>query len=132
MAEVTFLMLYSNTFDLMFSEVGTAEKLFKTRWLNGAFCPNLKQCKMPCPVDPQLDWSAKLVLSTYMCTWDITLKSSLVMWYKMFLNDFDLIYFFHSCVKFIYCFVRIYIGRLQALQTLSCGCILLVIGVQDV
>jgi len=42
MAGVTFLMLYSNTFDLMFSEVGTAEKLFKTRWLNGANLPKFE------------------------------------------------------------------------------------------
>ena len=36
-------MLHSNAIDSMFSEVGTTEKLFKPRSLNGAFCRNLKQ-----------------------------------------------------------------------------------------
>jgi len=37
-------MLHSHAIDLMFSEVGNAEKLFKTRSLNCAFLRNLKQC----------------------------------------------------------------------------------------
>ena len=37
-------MLLSYAIDSMFSEVGTAEKRFKTKSLNGAFCRNLKQC----------------------------------------------------------------------------------------
>jgi len=37
-------MSHSNAIDSMFSEVGTAEKLFKARSLYDAFCLNLKRC----------------------------------------------------------------------------------------
>jgi len=37
-------MLHSTDIDSMFSEFGTAQKLFKTRSFNGAFCHNLKRC----------------------------------------------------------------------------------------
>jgi len=36
--------MHTNAIDSMFSEFGTAEKLFKTWLLNGAFCRNLKRC----------------------------------------------------------------------------------------
>ena len=38
------LLMHSNAFYSMFSEVGNAEKPFKTRSLNLALCHNLKRC----------------------------------------------------------------------------------------
>jgi len=36
--------VHNNAIDSMFSKVETAENLFKTRLLNGAFYRNLKRC----------------------------------------------------------------------------------------
>ena len=44
-------MLHSNATDSMFSEVGTAEQLFKPRSLNGAVCRILKRVVKRRPVN---------------------------------------------------------------------------------